>query len=58
MIKCNNGWLKQYAVVGHVHVRCADMDDSNSTVLNVFTFLFSKRFLFKKRWQSSERQAD
>jgi len=25
-------------------------------VFNVF--LFSKRFLFKKRWQSSERQAD
>jgi len=46
MIKCNNGWLKQYAVVGHVHVRCADMDDSNSTVLNVFyVFIFQTFFI-------------
>jgi len=35
------------------------MDGGNSTVLNVFLrFYFPNVFYLKKRWQSSERQAD
>jgi len=60
---CGNMWLWPWPSVGVVALALVTLLTSLLGTIDVKTFLtfilFSKRFLiFKKRWQSSERQAD